>query len=48
MTFKFDNLSVLVVEDVTPMNKLICSVLQILGIGHVMSAQNGEQGFKVF
>ena len=48
MAFKFGTLSVLVVEDVTPMKRLICSVLETLGVGHVMSATNGEQGFDIF
>lgn len=48
MAFKFDRLSVLVVEDTLPMQKLIVSVLESLGVGHVYSADSGERGFEIF
>lgn len=46
MAFNFGKLSVLVVEDTPPMRKLMCSVLGTLGIGHILQAENGEQGFE--
>lgn len=48
MPFKFDKLSVLVVEDTIPMQKLIVSVLDSLDIKNVQSASDGERGFEVF
>lgn len=48
MGFKFEKLSVLVVEDTSPMLKLIVSVLESLGVGMVYSADNGERGFEQF
>lgn len=48
MAFKFDKLSVLVVEDTLPMQKLVVSVLESLGVGHVYAADSGERGFELF
>ncbi len=48
MGFKFENLSVLVVEDTVPMRKLVVSVLEALGVGKIFTAQDGEQGFELF
>jgi CheY-like chemotaxis protein len=48
MGFKFENLSVLIVEDTVPMRKLVVSVLETLGIGKIFTAQDGDQGFEIF
>jgi two-component system, chemotaxis family, chemotaxis protein CheY len=48
MGFKFEKLSMLVVEDILPMQKLVVSVLETMGIGRIRAASNGEQGFKLF
>jgi len=48
MAFKFDKLSVLVVEDTLPMQKLVVSVLESLGIGQVYASDSGERGFESF
>jgi len=48
MSFRFDRLSVLVVEDTVPMRKLVCSVLDTMGIGSIYTANNGEEGFNEF
>lgn len=48
MGFKFEKLSVLVVEDTLPMNKLICSVLSTLGIGMIYSSNDAESGFEQY
>lgn len=48
MPFKFDKLSILVVEDTIPMQKLITSVLDSLGVGNVYAAADGEKGYDVF
>jgi CheY-like chemotaxis protein len=48
MAFDFSKLSVLVVEDTLPMRKLIVSVLEALGVGAIMNAENGQRGFDMF
>ncbi len=48
MGFKFEKLSVLVVEDTLPMQKLVSSVLGTLGVGRILTANNGDEGFEVF
>jgi two-component system, chemotaxis family, chemotaxis protein CheY len=48
MGYKFERLSVLVVEDTAPLRKLITSVLSTLGVGMIHTANDGEEGFQVF
>lgn len=48
MGFKFEKLSVLVVEDTAPMRKLVISVLETLGVGKVFTAADGNEGFTMF
>lgn len=48
MGFRFEKLSVLVVEDTPPMQKLIASVLESLGVRRVNVADNGERGFSLY
>ena len=48
MAFKFEKLSMLVVEDTVPMRKLMVSVLESLGIKHVSVADNGQKAFDMF
>lgn len=48
MSFKFENLSVLIVEDTVPMRKLVTSVLDTLGVGTIYTANNGENGYELF
>lgn len=48
MTYRFEKLSVLVVEDMTPLKKLLTSVLTTLGVGLIYTANDGEEGFRVF
>lgn len=48
MGFKFEKLSVLIVEDTIPMQKLVESVLTTLGVGKIYKATDGAQGFEVF
>lgn len=48
MGFRFEKLSVLVVEDTAPMCKLVCSVLETLGVRKVYTASSGDKGFEVF
>lgn len=48
MTLKLSKINILVVEDVAPMRHLLCSVLESMGAGFVMSAPNGEAAFDIF
>ena len=48
MAFQFGKLSVLVVEDTPPMRKLLCSVLETLGVGQIYSSDNGESGYDQY
>ena len=48
MSYRFEKLSVLIVEDTTPLRRLLMSVLTTLGIGTVHTAQDGERGFQMF
>ncbi len=46
MTYQMHKISVLVVEDNLPMLEITKSLLLAFGVGHVITAQNGELGFK--
>jgi two-component system, chemotaxis family, chemotaxis protein CheY len=48
MGFQFDRLTVLVVEDTVPMQKLVVSVLETMGVGRIHRAADGQQGFRAF
>ncbi len=48
MGFKFEKLSMLVVEDTQPMQKLLVSVLEALGIKNVETCANGQDAFRLF
>jgi CheY-like chemotaxis protein len=48
MSYRFEKLSVLIVEDTTPLRRLLMSVLTTMGIGTVYTAQDGERGFQAF
>jgi len=48
MAFKFERLSILIVEDTAPMRKLVTSVLETLGVGRIMTASDGEEGYSMF
>lgn len=48
MAYQFQKLKVLIVEDNKPMAILLKSVLLSLGVGTVISALNGEEGFAQF
>ncbi len=48
MGFKFEKLSVLIVEDTEPMQKLVCSVVETLGVRQVHLADDDEAGFNLF
>lgn len=48
MAYQLNNISVLVIEDNQPMLDLTRSLLETFGVGRVLTAKNGEEGFKVF
>jgi len=48
MALSLDKLSILVVEDVAPMRQLLIVILQTLGIGKVVAANEGNEGFDLF
>ena len=48
MAYNFSDLSVLVVEDSKPMLELTVSILETFGIGNIVTAENGKDGFQRF
>lgn len=48
MALDLTKISVLVVEDLAPMRKLIASVLEAFGVGKVYEARSGEQAYALF
>lgn len=48
MPIKFENLSVLVVEDAPPMLELVSGVLGVMGVRRISIARDGEQGWERF
>jgi len=48
MSFEFEKLRVLVVEDTIPMRKLIDAVLGVIGIKKVIQAGDGAQAYEKF
>ncbi|HNQ92361.1 MAG TPA: response regulator [Alphaproteobacteria bacterium] len=48
MSYRFDKVRILVVEDNNPMLE-ICKTLHLtFGVGEVLAAKNGEEGFEIF
>lgn len=48
MPYQFQNVSVLICEENLQMQDLLKSILQTFGIGNVMTAKDGDQGFLKF
>lgn len=48
MSYQFENIKVLIVEDNQPMLELAKSILKTFGIEHVHTAKDGEAGFKIY
>lgn len=48
MTYKFDEIKILVVEDLLPILGLTKSVLNVFGFKNLVSARNGEEAFQLF
>lgn len=48
MSYSFETLSVLIVEDNQPMTELIKSLLLVFGIEQIYTAKNGKEGFDSY
>ena len=48
MSYQFQNITVLIVEDNQPMLELSKSLLETFGVGTVHCAKNGQEGFDIF
>lgn len=48
MSFKFENISLLLVEDTAPMRQLLVAVLNNLGVQNIDVAENGRQAIEIF
>lgn len=48
MSYTFNNITVLLVEDNMPMTELIKSLLLVFGVGEVVTAKNGKEGFEKY
>jgi two-component system chemotaxis response regulator CheY len=48
MSYQFDRLKILVVEDNLPMLEIAKTLLLTFGVGEVLTAKNGEEGYAVF
>lgn len=48
MSYQFENIKVLIVEDNQPMLELAKAILQTFGIANVIAAKNGEDGFRKY
>lgn len=48
MSYDFENIKVLIVEDNQPMLELAKSILLTFGVGNVQTAKDGESGFRLF
>lgn len=48
MSYRFDKLSVLIVEDTVPLRRVLMSVLTTLGVGTIYAAHDGDRGFDIF
>lgn len=48
MSYQFENIKVLIVEDNQPMLELARTILKTFGIANVITAKNGEDGFQKY
>lgn len=48
MSFRFEKLDVLIVEDTAPMRKLLVTVLENLGVKNIVTAADGRKAFELF
>lgn len=48
MSYNFDRIRILVIEDNQPMLEICKTLLLTFGVGEVLTARNGQEGFKTF
>ncbi|MGB0719528.1 MAG: response regulator [Bdellovibrionales bacterium] len=48
MSYQFKDIKILIVEDNLPVTDLIRSVLQAFGVQNIISARDGEEGYRMF
>ncbi len=48
MSYNFDHVRVLIIEDNQPMLEICKTLMLTFGVGEVLTARNGDDGFKVF
>lgn len=48
MSYSFDRVRVLIIEDNQPMLEICKTLILTFGVGEVLTARNGDEGFKVF
>lgn len=48
MSYNFDRVRILVIEDNHPMLEICKTLLITFGVGEVLTARNGDEGFKIF
>ena len=48
MTYKFNHLKILIIEDNKPVLDLAKSILLTFGVGNVFSAKDGQEGYDIF
>ncbi|MCC6597477.1 MAG: response regulator [Alphaproteobacteria bacterium] len=48
MAYDFENISVLIIEDNAPMLGLLKSLLNVYGFQTILTARDGEEGYRVF
>ncbi len=48
MSYNFDRVRVLIIEDNQPMLEICKTLMLTFGVGEVLTARNGDDGFKVF
>jgi two-component system chemotaxis response regulator CheY len=48
MTYEFENISAMVIDDMTPMLTLVTSLLDIFGFGEIITATDSDDAFEKF
>jgi CheY-like chemotaxis protein len=48
MSYNFQNIKILLVDDNEPMLEIIESILEMFGISHIIKANNIEMGYREF
>jgi len=48
MSYNFDKIRILVIEDNHPMLEICKTLLLTFGVGEVLTAKNGDEGFRIF